>query len=82
MAKFRKKPLVIDAVQYIGIYTETIKHFLAETPHEVDMEKGIKIATLEGIMLAEPFDWIIRGVKGEVYSRKPHIFEATYEPVE
>lgn len=38
------------------------------------------IGTLEGAMRADPGDWIIRGVKGELYPCKPDIFEATYEP--
>lgn len=41
---------------------------------------GLLIQTLEGDMLADPGDWIIRGVKGEFYPCKPDIFEATYEP--
>ena len=41
---------------------------------------GIDIPTLEGTMHANPGDWIIRGVKGELYPCKPDIFEATYEP--
>jgi hypothetical protein len=40
------------------------------------------IHTLEGDMVADPGDWIITGVKGEVYPCKPDIFEATYEKVE
>lgn len=40
---------------------------------------GIAIRTLEGVMVAEPGDWIIRGVQGEFYPCKPDIFEATYE---
>ena len=42
----------------------------------------LAITTLEGTMWASPSDWIIRGVKGEFYPRKPDIFDATYEPVE
>ena len=42
---------------------------------------GLLIETLEGEMLADPGDWIIRGVKGEFYPCKPDIFEATYEAV-
>lgn len=42
----------------------------------------VTIETLEGVMLAEPGDWIITGVAGERYPCKPHIFEQTYEPVE
>lgn len=41
---------------------------------------GINIKTLEGTMLAMPGDWIITGVKGEVYPCKPDIFAATYDP--
>lgn len=43
---------------------------------------GLEIKTLEGTMLADPGDWIIRGVKGEFYPCKPDIFEATYERVQ
>lgn len=43
---------------------------------------SIAIKTLEGIVTASPNDWIIRGVKGELYPCKPDIFEATYEPAE
>ncbi|MCR2628074.1 hypothetical protein NSP54_24115, partial [Salmonella enterica] len=42
---------------------------------------GLKIYTLEGKMLASPGDWIIRGVKGEMYPCKDEIFRLTYEPV-
>lgn len=42
----------------------------------------VTIETLEGVMTASPGDYIITGVKGERYPRKPDIFEATYEPVE
>jgi len=42
----------------------------------------VEIHTLEGTMLARPGDWIITGIKGELYPCKPDIFEATYEPVE
>lgn len=42
----------------------------------------LDIETLEGVMHAEPGDWIITGVNGEKYPCKPDIFEKTYEPVE
>ena len=41
----------------------------------------VLIPTLEGVMLARQNDWVIRGVKGELYSCKPDIFMATYDPV-
>lgn len=46
-----------------------------------DARIGLLIPTLEGTMLAMENDWVIRGVKGELYPCKPDIFEATYEPV-
>jgi hypothetical protein len=56
MAKFRKRPVVIE-------------------------RSHVVIRTLEGDMRAEPDDWIIRGVRGELYPCKPDIFAATYEEV-
>jgi len=44
-------------------------------------DRQVKIVTLEGTMIADPGDWIITGVKGEMYPCKPDIFEMTYEPV-
>ena len=43
---------------------------------------GLRIPTTEGLMVASERDWIIRGVKGELYACKPDVFELTYEPVE
>lgn len=45
-------------------------------------DEPVDIETLEGTMHASPGDWIIRGVKGEIYPCKPDIFETTYEAVE
>lgn len=42
----------------------------------------VEIETLEGVLIANPGDWIITGIKGEKYPCRPDIFEATYEPVE
>ena len=61
MAKYRKKPVVIEA--------------------EVLTER-IEIETLEGILIGEPGDYLITGVKGEQYPCKSDIFEMTYELVE
>lgn len=73
---FRKKPIVIEAKQYIK------DHF--DTPDGVVHRHDGKaiIQTLEGEMLVSDGDWIITGVKGEKYPCKPDIFEATYEPVD
>lgn len=88
--KFRKKPVVIEAVQLLwSTWNEMCEHAgvgkLSDGKPEgrQDGEKiGMNIPTLEGLMIASEGDWIIRGVKGEIYPCKPDIFEATYEAVE
>lgn len=86
--KFRKKPVVIEAVHYYwdeseGVYEEeaqdAIADFMGANIELVGNE--IAIPTLEGEMYASPGDWIIKGIKGEFYPCKPDIFEATYEAV-
>lgn len=82
--KFRKKPVVIDAVQWMGKDdTNRIANWLAQQGANLSgwlfHDTDITIPTLEGSMIALPCDWIIRGVKGEFYPCKPDIFEATYE---
>lgn len=85
--KFRKKPVVIDAVQWNGPQDlDAIVSFIHETPqHRCRFslrEGGFFVETMEGEMRASPGDWIIRGVKGEYYPCKPDIFAATYEPAD
>lgn len=86
MAKFRKKPVVIEAHQWNPQEKPTdspdwLWKELAQRPECLDSEThALTIRTLEGDMRAEPGDWIIKGVKGEIYPCKPDIFEATYEP--
>jgi hypothetical protein len=77
VAKFRKKPVVIEAVQYTGQEED----YRAIGLCNCTGERLLHIDTLEGAMYASPGDWIITGVKGERYPCKPDIFEATYEPV-
>lgn len=86
MSKFRKKPVVVEAMQFTG---ENIPELDAFTGgYELDGEPCVfgpvmgVIPTLEGQMSASVGDWIIRGVKGEFYPCKPDIFAATYEPVD
>ena len=79
MAKYRKKPVVIDAVQYDG----DTGHLPYEFGHEITRSTvggSCFISTLEGEMECRVGDWIIRGVKGEHYPCKPDIFAATYDP--
>ncbi len=79
MNRYRKKPVVIEAVHLIG----SNKFVVADWCHGAAHDNGtVDISTLEGVMTANVGDWIIKGVKGEFYPCKPDIFEATYEPVE
>lgn len=83
--KYRKKPVVIEAVQWNGVevseFTEWIREAL-DNGTVMRYADKVVIHTLEGDMLAEPNDFIIRGVHGELYPCKPEIFEKTYEAVE
>ena len=83
MPKFKKKPVVIDAIRADNILqvSEWADSFSETIRWTID-GKGVHIPTLEGTMLASWGDWIIRGVQGEFYPCKPDIFEQTYEPVE
>ena len=80
MAKYRKKPVVIEAIQWDGVNIQEIMDFV-NTALKVH-EGYLLIPTLEGIMQASEGDYIIKGVKGEFYPCKPDIFEKTYERVE
>jgi hypothetical protein len=84
MKSYRKKPVVIEAVQLTHENFAEVKAWCGGTYwSEPPMRAitGIAIATLEGEMHASYGDWIIRGVKGEFYPCKPDIFEATYTEV-
>ncbi len=85
MPKFRKKPVVIDAIQWTGDNFRELKEafggycsrrfYIESTRGELDLI----IETLEGDMTASMGDWIIKGIAGELYPCKPDIFDATYE---
>jgi hypothetical protein len=93
MSRFRKKPVEIEAVQF----TEdlALRMLVDKEPGPFGLQASgnyhpgnrtvsrayISIKTLEGRMSADVGDWIIRGVKGELYPCKPDIFAATYDPV-
>lgn len=83
MPKYRKKPVVIEAVR---IPYATVPNWLSAALAKGDVwsdgNKGLRIKTLEGVMHASPGDYIIQGVKGEIYPCKPDIFDATYELAE
>jgi len=88
MAKFRKKPVVIEALRFWNgdgpsAINECLKFLGDEDMGYWSEDNGcIYIITLEGEMKCSDGDWIIRGVAGEFYPCKPDIFEQTYEPVD
>ena len=87
--KFRKKPVVIDAMQFNGWLdrdppmAEFVNDYRGPNNEQIRLNQigQLSIPTLEGTMYANAGDWIIKGIKGEFYPCKPDIFEATYEPV-
>jgi uncharacterized protein affecting Mg2+/Co2+ transport len=86
--KYRKKPVVIEAILYNGdngneLYNWSngvvVESPIAEATNDYTNGSYVQIKTLEGTMTGIIGDWIIKGVKGEFYPCKPDIFEATYE---
>ena len=83
--KFKKKPVIIEAIQWTGANTREVLAFCpsARILHpDILVAGGISIPTLEGEHSPYVGDWIIKGVKGELYPIKDAIFQETYEPVE
>ena len=90
MCKYRKKPVVIEAIQYTRDNIHEVMNFIEEYSKEDNSRyltydaynNEYYINTLEGKYLLTKSDYIICGVKGEFYPCKPDIFEMTYEKVE
>ena len=89
MAKYRKKPVVVEAIQYQFYNKKEIDEFVGRQLAEYTKDSQeevydtyLIIPTLEGNMIADCNDWIIKGVNGEFYPCKPDIFKKTYEKVE
>lgn len=91
MTRYRKKPIVIEAIEVRSALLAASRQWNAlpewlreayELGKVIFAADTVEIATLEGNMTASIDDWIIRGVKGELYPCKPDIFEATYEPAD
>ena len=83
--KYRKKPVEIDAIQWVSDNIEQVYEMLGDnliinTDEDEDEVKHF-INTLEGKMEMSWGDYIIKGVKGEFYPCKPDIFELTYEKI-
>lgn len=95
VSAYRKRPVEIEAIQWnpyaeatvnavrdwLESHGKSLSHFPNVATIWVNVEGGLNIQTLEGVMTAQAGDWVIRGVAGEFYPCKPDIFEATYEPV-
>jgi hypothetical protein len=84
--KFRKKPVVVDAMQFTGNNGDDVVEWAkslgavgAVCWGSPDLEDVLIISTLEGTMHASPGDWIIRGTSGEFYPCKDAIFQETYD---
>ena len=80
--RYRKKPIVIEAIQWNGTNVDEVADFMERSAVMTDEDDRFHIPTLEGDIWASKGDFIIKGVKGEFYPCKPDIFAATYEPVE
>lgn len=80
MAKsYRKKPVMIEAVQWTGENHAEMCEFIDPEAFEIIPRVGLVIHTLEGDHYASPGDYIIKGINGEFYPCKPDIFAKTYE---
>lgn len=88
--KYRKKPIVIEAVQFLNndsSISECLKFLFNDTPTQyyidlIKKQEYLFIETLEGPIKASFGDYIIKGIHGEFYPCKPDIFEKTYENIE
>ena len=76
---YRKKPVVVEAVQWTGENHAEMCEFIDPEVFEIIPRIGLVIHTLEGDHHASPGDYIIKGVNGEFYPCKPDIFAKTYE---
>lgn len=93
MPKYRKKPVVVEAVRWTGSNLEEIRNFVGsdlieECVELFDIKRTLKemlvdiaIDTLEGTMRVDYGDYIIKCVNNEFYPCKPDIFLKTYEEV-
>jgi energy-converting hydrogenase Eha subunit B len=79
MPRYRKKPIIIEAIQWTGKNLSEITAFM---PTGFLQGEAIAVPTLEGTMMASPGDYLIRGIRGEFYPCKADIFLKTYDLVE
>ena len=83
--RFMKRPVIVEAVQYHGTGEIEGPPWIGEAIQAgvlISTDSGqLGVHTLEGIMFVSPGDWIIRGIRGELYPCKPDIFSETYQEV-
>ena len=85
MSKYIKKPVIIDAVQYLGdpAPIKNVMSGVARTNLKINKDTNeLTIKTLEGNMLVSLNDYVIKGVHGEFYPCKPDIFRETYNNID
>lgn len=93
MAKYRKKPVVIEAFNYDGDLKDSSGRYYVPSWTELAFEEGVLfygcddpwelyVKTLEGTVHVSVGDYLIKGINGELYPCKPDIFHKTYEAVE
>ncbi len=85
--RYRKRPVEIEASQWDGGRSDAARFTewsdgRVRLVSEMHAPLALAVYTLEGVMKADPLDWIVRGVQGEFYPVKPDIFEQTYEAVD
>ena len=80
--KYRKKPVVIEAIQWTGNNLDEMRAFVTEEFRDNRIHQPLGIKTLEGVMTVSEGDYVIKGVKGEFYPCKPDIFEISYEKID
>jgi hypothetical protein len=82
IVKYRKKPVVIEAIQYNWFTKNDVREFVGQDNFLSNWPDTVHwIKTLEGKMMISEGDYVIKGIQGEFYPCKPDIFEQTYEKV-
>lgn len=88
MAKYRKKPIIVEAIQFTRQNQTKCKQFTQGKLRDIKIPRCVNgvmtgiVDTLEGQYRATENDYIIKGIKGEFYPCKPDIFHKTYEKIE
>jgi len=82
MKKFRKKPIIVEAEQFVDKPVSNIQYGEFWDFNEGRLKHGPILKTLEGTFEVTPGDWIVTGVKGEQWPEKDDIFKESYEPLE